>query len=389
MARMELVRARPQEALELARIGSGKRGAFETLNVIQAQALSALGKQTNAMELLDQRLQERPDDPDLLAARARLYLLEGLPERAEEFLRRAVDADALHAGSSLALATLFEEQGRAQEATVVLENLLSIDPGNPAALASLGRVRLDDPERARAYLEEAVRLNPSRFEPLVSLGVCYLKLEMPDKAEASLRRALVLQPENVRCRNNLAVALFLQKRLRDAEMELGAIIAQAPDFAEAHNNLALVLHSQGKTTEAERSAREALRLQPELRDAILTLATVLHDQGRFLEEVAILEPLVGRESANPQVSARYGVALEATSRCEEAWVHLEFAMDFLPNQPRLTMSAGRCAEAKGDLARAMQLYERTAQIAPRGELRTQALAAIERLARTPGVETKA
>ncbi len=382
MARLELARKHPQRALQAARAGSHARGAFETLNVLQAEALSALGRRDEAIALLEQRLEEHPNDADLLAARARQALTRGDQDDAERLLRRAVAADALHGESSLTLATLLEDTGRSAEAAQVLEDLLRIDPGNPGALAALGRVRLADPERARPYLEEAVRLNPSRFEPLVSLGICYLKLELTDKAEAALRRALALHPDDVRCRNNLAIALLLERRLGDAERELRDILAAAPRFAEAHNNLALVLREQGRTRQAEESAREALRLSPRLRDASLTLATILHDGKRYEEEMAVLAPLYEAEPDNGELAARYGLAAAGGGLWGRAEPLLEQAQSVFPNHPEVLMATARCAEAQGQGPRAIKLYERVAQVAAEGPLRSEALAAVERLARS-------
>ena len=53
MARLELVRGAPDRALALAQIGSRQRGAFETLSVLQAEALIALGRRDDAVAGVD------------------------------------------------------------------------------------------------------------------------------------------------------------------------------------------------------------------------------------------------------------------------------------------------------------------------------------------------
>jgi arylsulfatase A-like enzyme/Flp pilus assembly protein TadD len=380
MTRLEMARGRPERALELAEIGAGTRGAFETLYVLQAAALERLGRGDEASRLLDQRLELHPDDADLLTARAEIHLRAGETDSAEELLRRAVDGDALHLGSAVTLANLLESQGRIDEASAVLEGLLRVDPGHPVALAALGRVRLDDPERARPILEEAVRLNPTRFEPLASLGMCYLRLEMPHRAEATLRRALELRPNDLRASNNLAVSLFLQSRPEEAAELLRQLMRRAPEFAEAHNNLALVLHAEGRDVEAEQAAREALRLQPGYRDSTLTLAAILHDSGRHQEAADRLRELVQDNPDDLQAAARCGVALEAAGDCAEAAPLLERGLEVYPNEPELLISAARCADRLGEKSRAVRFYERAAQVSPEGPLREESQAAIERLA---------
>ncbi|MCW8984337.1 MAG: sulfatase-like hydrolase/transferase [Thermoanaerobaculales bacterium] len=379
MARLELQRGNPERALLVARTGKDARGAFNTLKVLEAHALTALGKRPEAEDLLDRALVEAPEDADLLTSRAGLYSSRGEFDRAEEMLRQAVAIDAFHLQARLRLTELLETSGRLEDAAEVLEELLKANPGQPDALAALGRVRLVDPQAARPYLEEAVRLNPGRFDPLFNLGLCLLQLGQPEKGEASLRRALDLRPGHPLCRNNLAIALTMQGRLAEAETDLRALIAEKPDFVDAYNNLALVLARAGRGAEAEETVRRALELEPRRVDASLTLAEILHNQERYAEAVDILAPLA-EAASSPEFDARYGMALEAAGDHAKAQPLLRRALTVYSSELDLVLAAARCEEAIGETGSAMALYERAAQMAPPGRNRDEALAGVDRLA---------
>jgi arylsulfatase A-like enzyme/Flp pilus assembly protein TadD len=379
MARLELQRGNPERALLVAHTGKDARGAFNTLTTLEARALTALGRQGEAEGLLDRALAEAPEDADLLTSRAGLYASRRDFDRAEEMLRAAVAIDAFHLQARLRLTELLETAGRLEEAAEVLDDLLKANPGQPDALAALGRVRLVEPAAALPYLEESVRLNPGRFDPLFNLGLCQLRLGQAEKGEASLRRALALRPGHPLCRNNLAIALTLQGRLEDAETDLRGLISERPEFVEAYNNLALVLVRAGRSDEAEETVRRALELEPGRIDASLTLAEIFHNQTRFAEEVALLEPLSSAVSS-PELDARFGMALEAIGQHGKALPLLRRALTVYSSELDLVLATAGCEEAIGETTSAMSLYEQAAQMAPPGPKREEALAAVDRLA---------
>lgn len=380
LAQLELGRGRPAAALELARIGGGKRGAFGSLCAVEAAALTALGRRDEAVSLLDQRLAESPDDPEVLTGRAALHLSGAQPAQGEELLRRAVAADALHHRSRLALASVLTGSGRSAEAVTLLEDLLRIDPGHAEALARIGAVRATDPAAARPYLEEAVRLQPQRVDYLVQLGVCYLRLGDHRRAEATLRRGLELAPDDRDLLNNLSVVLTLEERHAEAEATLRELLAADPLFAEARNNLSLCLLYQGRTAEAEAEARRALAHAPELRDARLTLSEVLHRQGRHRESAELLAGLLAAAPQDPELRARLGLALEAGGEPARALPELRAAAPHFPGHLELALARARAEEAAGDPAAARELYAAVARASAPGAMRDEATGALERLA---------
>jgi Flp pilus assembly protein TadD len=280
----------------------------------------------------------------------------------------------------MALAELLDSRGRTDEALQLLEDLLRIDPGQAEALARIGTMRLEDPEAAKPYLEEAVRLQPYRHDYLLRLGVCFLRLGDHRRAEASLRRALELVPDDPEVLSNLGVTLTVQARYAEAEEALKTALEAHPDFDEAGNNLALCLMYQGRLGEAERQVRKVLERNPRMRDARLTLSSILNRSGRFDESAEVLEALRALNSADREIGARLGITLEAADRELRALPLLREAVAAYPDNIQVLMAAARAEEAAGDPKTARRLFTEVAQRAPRGETRDEAIVALERLA---------
>ncbi len=385
LAQLELQDRNFEEALHLAEIGTTKRGAFESLSIDKVQALIGLGRRSEAEAFIQERLAENPTDPDLLGYQGAMFRFKNDIPKAEEYLRRAIAADALHVPSRFRLAQVLATTGRKSEAVEVLRDLLRIQPGNAIALSLIGDIKLDDPESARAYLEEAVRLKPKAFIALVDLGRCYISLGLGDKAEAMLRRAQDVDPESQSVRNNLAISLIIQNRLDEAIEMLRELLSDYPDYAEARNNLALSLGRAGRFDEAETEARRAIASREDFIDPVLTLASILLDSGRAEESVSILSPFVGRGPENPDFPARYGLSLVRSGRAAEAIPWLEKAMEITrSSSAEVLIGLGQAKEGVGASKEAQDLYERAAQIAPTPKIREEALGSITRLVNERG-----
>lgn len=380
LARLERDRGNLDTALKLARMGSGKRGAFETLWVLQASILGAQGRIKEARALIEKRLRIKPDDPELLTARAAMERRAGELEAAERDLRRAVSVDALCRPARRALVSLLTATHRDAEAVTILEDLLRIEPGNGEAMALLGRLKLKDPEAARTYLEEAVRLSPNLPEPMISLGVCYVRLGRLHKAEAILRRALTKNPGDPHATNALAVVMIMTDRLDEAEKLLRGLIASGHDGPEVRNNLANLYGCRGELGRAEREARRALALHSGFLDAELTLSNTLQAQEKFHQEVKVLEAAMAQHPEDRRIPAHLGVALAGADRCPEAMHYLGPALKEASENLDLLAAAARCEEKLGRVDAATGYYERLARAAPKGALRDEALSALERLA---------
>ena len=129
-----------------------------SIRLAEGQVFSDLGQDAFALKIYDQALKVRPDDDDLLYARALVLEQGGQADKAESDLRSILirqpdDAEALNAlGYTLTL-----HSTRYQEAHDYIERALKLEPDDAAIMDSMGWVdyRLGDKPAALAYLRKA------------------------------------------------------------------------------------------------------------------------------------------------------------------------------------------------------------------------------------------
>lgn len=172
----------------------------------EGQLLRDAGRGAEAYALLAQAVKRFPDSPDLLYDFALAAEKQGKPEEMEAALRKVMEAvpDNHHAYNALGY-SLAERGERLEEAYALIEKALSMAPGDPYIMDSLGWVqfrmgRLKDAEQTlrRAY---ALR---NDAEIAVHLGEVLWQQGERTEAQKLWREARAKDPKSDALRDTLA-----------------------------------------------------------------------------------------------------------------------------------------------------------------------------------------
>lgn len=177
------------------------------------------------------------------------------------------------------------EKGRAEEAIIHLEQLLSHDPENWRVRLPLGACyqRLQRWSDAAREFALCLPLQPDDPDLLTSLAICYLHLGNAKSVRRLLDRALGRDPQHRLARAALVQLELMEKRAASPEAEaapwieieeIRSITARTPAPAEWHALLrdAETALDQGHNEEAVLRAEEALLLDPGAFPALFVLA---------------------------------------------------------------------------------------------------------------------
>ncbi|NER35629.1 MAG: DUF563 domain-containing protein [Oscillatoria sp. SIO1A7] len=201
---------------------------------------------------------------------------------------------------------------------------------------SLVSDRQGSSERAIAYLQEALALQPqlAGAEDLLKLGNLWLEREDLDEAAFSFQQALQLQPNYVEAYVNLGIVWRRAGKYERAIASYRQAIALNPKLAMGYFSLGNVLYDLGRFAEAKESYQRAIDLKPGLIEAYFGLGNSLHQLD--LEDEAIVA---------------YLRAIELKPDCAEAYFYLVNPLANRGRLPEAIESSKQALRLKPDLAR--------------------------------------
>ena len=248
--------AGPLAALNALLIKQGHADQAENLAQI---AVSLRGRRPELLTLLGDSLLAQPEIPGAAAAAERAY-------------REASPESTPFAPALLALAALYERQGRTPDALLMLEAALPKVP-DPEELwlrvARLQRARGDGAEAKYAY-EQVLAHRPQAADVMAELARVQAELlQQPSAAHELAERAYALAPEQASVAETFGWILLQQGHTDTALPLLREAAAAQPSSGEAQYHYAVALMKRGDTRAAREAMERAKGLSPALADAQL------------------------------------------------------------------------------------------------------------------------
>lgn len=311
----------------------------------RAFALHQQGRSEQALALIEPLLTLAPPQPALLNLAAVCARSLGLLDRAETYLRSAIEIKPDHAAALCNLGLVLSDAGRLGEAEAAFLETLELAPSDANTAVNLGNLYratkrpVEAERRYRAALEAA----PDHVNALYNLGLLLAGQDRHDEAEAAYRQSLKIQPRQADVHNDLGNVLMDGLRFDEAEDAYRKAIALSPEYADAHFNLATLLLERRRLEEAWRQLQHCLRLQPDHANALNAMGNLLSETGKWEEaENAYRHALKIRpDSAN--IHRNLGNLLLELHRFPEAEAEFRQAVALEPTYGYAIGQAASCA----------------------------------------------
>lgn len=177
----------------------------------------------DALDIAQQKIREKPDDPDGYMALAAIYAEHNQPAKAFAQYKTAILKDASLMAAYDAIATLYIRSQQGRKAVTVYKTALGVNSEYTKGHLMLGLLyqRSDEPKESEAHLEIARQLAEKAVETVPNvgnlnmLGAIYLAMKDYNRAETTFQEALKLVPDNKQAQEYLQQVRQAKKRGSD------------------------------------------------------------------------------------------------------------------------------------------------------------------------------
>jgi len=252
-----------------------------------------------------------------------------------------------------ALASAYGEMGRLLMATEFIEpaercfaNARTLDPGEMRWTYYLAHIerQKNEPAKAAALFERALKLQADHVPSLVWLGEMRLVEGRPDSAAPPLQKALSLQPREAAALYRLGRANLAARDYAGAVKNLEAALALRPEASSIHYPLALAYRGLGDA----RNADAQMRLRGNV--DVPPVDPLMQQVGGLLQNAAAAE-VRGAEALGKR-------------QWTEAIASLRKAIELAPDNAFTRLNLGTALYQTGDAAGALEQFQTAVRLSP-------------------------
>jgi Tfp pilus assembly protein PilF len=315
----------------------------------QAQEHFQSGNFQAALSVLEQALQDEPDDSQLLTLSGLCLQRLGRASEGVTQLAKASEQAPADAEIQYLLASAQLDLGQTDPARHSIDRCLKADPNHLRARTLLGHIELrrQHPQAAANCFQAALRIDPDYPLALTGLAMALLGTGQPELARSNAERAASLDPNNAM--TQIALARSYQALGHDnfAEQCLRNAASLHPRSGQIWGSLGALLGKTGQHREAIDAFKRALRLGVDTNRIRLGLASCQQQLGQLHEAHDTVVNFLAEQPDQPVGLALMVEILLDLKRTDQAAALLERLLK-IEQGPRVTLLRARVAEARQD-----------------------------------------
>ena len=263
-------------------------------------------------------------------------------------------------------AMTLHQQGRFEEAQLLYENVLRVDPSNADAwhLSGLIYLQRQEFEASASRVGEAIKLNPSNPAYYVNHGIALKGNGQLDAALLSYDLAIALEPKFAAAHYSRGNVLSELKEFEAAVASFDRTIALQPGDPLAYMNRGSALRSLKQYASAVDSFDRVIAIQPNNADAHFSRGTALYGADRLSEAIESYDQAIALNPNHAQAHFNRGIALKAMQKNDAALISYEQAIATDPNYAEAYYNRGLLLQDQKKFDLAIASFERACSIQP-------------------------
>jgi len=297
-------------------------------NPLRAKLIQGLkhqqsGEIEKAQRCYKQVLKKLPNNADALHLLGVTYRQRGEPERAIDYIQKAIRVDPKQSVFYTNLARAMMDLGTDPDSLLLLcSKALELNPREREArnMAAIALTRQKKFEEAEYILQELIVEDPENKDAYQNFGKLLVEADKAEHAVNFFTKAIMLDPTNVNNYLQRARCRLKLKQFEPSQYELSEALERFPDDSDVQHEAARLLFSMNENNKGIAYARRAQSTDPTNFHKCVTLGVSLLMHGEFEEALEMLK-LAKVHAPEEQKSVDWNLSLAylALGDLENGW----------------------------------------------------------------------
>lgn len=332
----------------------------DLLDVRTCLSLLDENKLDDARELCDAVLKRAPQLVFAQNARG-LIAMRGLDfPSAENYLKKAVDADPGNSEYMTNLGNAILKQDRIDDAIKTFEQAIEFDTENQSARIGLANAlhEKNDPDASIAYFEDAVRRAPDAPGPLSHLGRAQIAARRFNEAVTTVMKSLELDISFAPAHTALGEAFYGMELYKESLEAHKTALLLDPQDIYAHNKIADTYIKLDQPAQANEHYQRVIEIAPKDPNSYVKLGTALaSNEDRLDEAIVQFKKALELDPRHALTYNNAGAVLHDNGHPAQAVQYLRQALALKPNYATAQHNLALIQLLFGHLKEGWELHE--------------------------------
>lgn len=335
--------------------------------ILLAKSFIALGKEKNAISLLETNQHELVNLPDIQVMLGDLYINSGKNFKALSLLQTLEIEHPANVQVRLLSAKLEIARGRTTQGLKSLDTLLVEFPNNEIVLFVHSVLHLQAQQFAKAdsSISRLIISRPKDAGKLNIKAAILIKLNKLVEAKDYVTQALSINPNLLSAKYNLATILFLQNQTEQTLILLKEILLQNPRYPSALLLLAKIQFANQEYNEARDNYRKLISDDKQNIEALEGLTSIHLALDEYKDAIFQLNKLSKIQSYNPKYVIQKAHIYLALDDNDNSQREIQTLKQFARNDASLMIALSKLQLLSGDLPSAIQSLESAQSLQPK------------------------
>lgn len=309
-----------------------------------------------------------------------VYTRNGMYDEAVSILKQAIQFRPDDLDANRNLGNTYYAMGDLDNAISQINRAIKMDPKNPDLHNTAGLIYYQK-GLYDASLEEfqaAVKIAPSEKQYNYNMGLVLVRLGRQDEADHLFKLASglkegqdspqafteVMTANKLREMYNEGCAAMSRTEITRAIELFDAVLKQNPKMAEAHINLGVCYRIRGERQKQISHFEEAARLKSDMPDIHYNLGLAYSEALMYPQAIAEFDRAVELRPSMSDAHFQIGVLLYKTGKFADAALEFKRSLQLSPRWFEALLNLGSCYMKTGDLDGATESFKEALQLKP-------------------------